>query len=77
MAFIARVLTESQNTSRQQVNELGAEQEKHAQTRRALRRTDAERTEAVQQLRAATQSLDELNQELQDERARHEAPAPA
>lgn len=72
LAFIARVLAQSQNASREHSSELNAEQERHAQTRRALRRANIERIDAIQQLSSATQAVHELNRELQTERARHE-----
>ena len=77
LAFIARVLHASQHAARQQTSELAAEQEKHAGTRSRLHRVDAERTDAIQQLSNATQSLRDATSELQSERARHEKTAAA
>ena len=73
LSFIARVLTQSQEISRQRISELATEQEKHGETRRARQRAEAERADALSQLCTARQSLSELSQEVQSERVRHEA----
>ena len=77
LAFIDRVLHAAQHAARQQTIELAAEQEKHSETRSRLYRVDAERTDAIQQLSNATQSLRDMESELQSERARHEKTAAA
>ena len=78
LLFISRVLTQAQHAAEQRSSELLAEQEKHAATRNRLRRVDAERADAVDQLAAAVQELqrerarcEQLKLALADERAAH------
>ena len=73
LSFVARVLTQTHAAAQQAGEELGDARAEHAAAQRRGSRLEQERAAAAQKLEQATTSLAELRQEVQSERARHDA----